>query len=474
MSRTSYAPKKEYTGTGSLSAYTFDFKIESLAQLEIVELNDSGVETQRVRGTDVVYLSTVTFDPVEGGGTVNLAANLTNNYKLFILLANDEPTQEYLFRNKGTFTLKRIELALDFIAGAVQRLAYRGKQALRLHDIDDEETISLQLPSTVSDKADQVLAINDTGDGVKYGPTTASIAANAGIAAQAAIDAATAQTAAELAQTGAETAQTAAELAQTGAETAQTAAELAQTNAETAQTAAELAETQAEFNAFLDAYTNQVSVTAASSPVTVAQDTLYICDTTAGDITFNLPALSGLVATWKAGFLKAVDAINDIIVDGNGVETVAGGLTRVTKDIGVGILVYPDTASNWNGPYYTAGFTPGGSGGAGGGGFTFVANQDIAAAGQINPNATAPQQWLKVTGDGGPQTTANAPLDTTPADGTLIVFEGQSDTNTLTIPYANVAGGFIGNGNAILRSGSTLTVAYDGSLDRLKEIQRKI
>ena len=139
MSRPTYAPKQTYTGTGSLSAYTFNFKIEVLTQLLIVEVDDSDVETQRVLGDDVVYLSSVTFDPVDGAGTVNLAANLATNYRLIIPLANDDSTQTYEFRNKTSFTLKRFESAMDFMTGAVQRLAYRGKQALRIHDLDDED-----------------------------------------------------------------------------------------------------------------------------------------------------------------------------------------------------------------------------------------------------------------------------------------------------------------------------------------------
>lgn len=176
MSRSTYAPKESYTGTGSLAAYSFDFKIEALTQLEIVEYNTLGVETQRVRGTDTSYLSSVTFDAINGGGTVTLAANLTTNYKLVLLLANDDPTQSYEFRNKGSFTLRRIEGALDFILGAVQRLAYRGKQSLRINDYENEETIDTQLPAGLADNAGAVVKVNSAGNGFEYGPTSDSLA----------------------------------------------------------------------------------------------------------------------------------------------------------------------------------------------------------------------------------------------------------------------------------------------------------
>jgi len=177
MSRDTYDVKEEYTGDGSLAVYTFDFKIEAKAQLLVVELDDSDVETERVDGTDTTYLSTVVFDAVKGGGTVTLAANLTNNYSLIFLLANDNPTQPYQFGDKNSFSLKRFEAALDFIAGAVQRLSYRAKQALRIHDVDDEETFDAQFPPGVAETVNngRYLKINDAGDGFEYGITEEQI-----------------------------------------------------------------------------------------------------------------------------------------------------------------------------------------------------------------------------------------------------------------------------------------------------------
>ncbi len=177
MSRDTYDVKEEYTGDGSLAVYTFDFKIEAKAQLLVIELDDSGEETERVDGNDTTYLSGVVFDAVNGGGTVTLAANLANNYELILLLANDDPTQPYQFGNKNSFSLKRFEAALDFAVGAIQRLAYRGKQALRIHDADDEETFDAQFPPGVAetDNNGRYLKINDDGDGFEYGITEEEI-----------------------------------------------------------------------------------------------------------------------------------------------------------------------------------------------------------------------------------------------------------------------------------------------------------
>lgn len=220
MSRPTYAPKQTYTGTGSLSAYTFNFKIEVLTQLLIVEVDDSDVETQRVLGDDVVYLSSVTFDPVDGAGTVNLAANLATNYRLIILLANDDPTQTYEFRNKTSFTLKRFESAMDFMTGAVQRLAYRGKQALRIHDLDDEDTFDGQFPPRVDLAGEKVLIINTAGNGVDFGPDVTTI-----------LDAIAAGAAAAISEANAAASEVAAAASAAAAATSETNAATSETNA---------------------------------------------------------------------------------------------------------------------------------------------------------------------------------------------------------------------------------------------------
>jgi hypothetical protein len=94
-----------------------------------------------------------------------------------LLLANDAPTQAHEFRNKGSFSLKVIETAMDFLAGAIQRLAYRGKQSLRIHDADNEETFDTQFPPGVTDADGRYLKVTDGGDGFEYGFTIAELAA---------------------------------------------------------------------------------------------------------------------------------------------------------------------------------------------------------------------------------------------------------------------------------------------------------
>jgi hypothetical protein len=118
MSRDTYFPKHKYTGNNLLAEYTFDFKITDLNQLLVIAANPAGAEVYRVRGTDTaIFLSHVDFNPIDGGGKIYLLATLPLNWKLQILLADDAPVQQFRFRDKTSFTLRKFEEAIDFVNG---------------------------------------------------------------------------------------------------------------------------------------------------------------------------------------------------------------------------------------------------------------------------------------------------------------------------------------------------------------------
>ncbi len=193
MSRPAFDVKDKFTGTGAVKVFTFDFKIEALTQLLVVEYDAANVETQRVLGTDVVYIDNVVFDGEAGGGTVTLAANLATDFTLIFLLANDLPTQDFNFRDRTSFTLTRIENALDFAVGPIQRLKYQANQALRINDFDDQTVFNGMLPPDVVANADRTIVLNPTGTAVIFGPTVTTVngavtsAANAATSAAAAL-----------------------------------------------------------------------------------------------------------------------------------------------------------------------------------------------------------------------------------------------------------------------------------------------
>jgi hypothetical protein len=72
-------------------------------------------------------------------------------------------------------------------------------------------------------------------------------------------------------------------------------------------------------------------------------------------------------------------------------------------------------------------------------------------------------------------TLSTTPFGTTaPLDGTEVVLVGISSTNIVAITVADIAKGFVGNGDVELYKGSTLTVIYDAVLDRWIEKARCI
>ena len=141
MSRSAYAPRNEYIGTGNSKDYSFDFKIEALDQIRIILADADGNIGDDVDGNGGGngFVSSVDFDPINGTGTVHFASNVPVDYRVIILLSNDEPTQPYEFKNRGDFTLSKLEKAFDWIAGPIQSLTYRIRRAVRLSELDDFE-----------------------------------------------------------------------------------------------------------------------------------------------------------------------------------------------------------------------------------------------------------------------------------------------------------------------------------------------
>lgn len=233
MSREAFDVREPYTGTGLVDTYTFDFKIESADQLLIKEYDENGVETQSLRGDDIgAYLQSITFDEIEGGGSIVLVDPLTEDYTLVLLLANDEPLQEYTFKNKSDFTLDRIEAALDYIVGALQRAAYLVERSVTLPDLLTTASFDPTLPTDiVSGEAGRILAVNDAKTGWEFGPTTDSIFAAETAAGLSADEAAASAAAALASATAADVSEASALVAETNAELAQAGAETAETNA---------------------------------------------------------------------------------------------------------------------------------------------------------------------------------------------------------------------------------------------------
>lgn len=174
--RASYDVREVYVGNGSLDTYSFDFKINELDDLLVIETDENGDIVEEVRGSDTTDLiSSVTFDAINGGGSITLLANLASNHGLIIVMAPDEPVQDFEFKNKFDFTLPRFERALDKLAGFIQRSFYLASRGLKLPETLTESDFDPTLPLDITEP-DRTIATNATGDAFILGPTATEVA----------------------------------------------------------------------------------------------------------------------------------------------------------------------------------------------------------------------------------------------------------------------------------------------------------
>lgn len=198
-----YNVKEQWLGQNNTLAFNFDFTIQDPTHLQIYVQDNNGIEVENIRGNDTTYLAGVTFDSQNGGGTITLLAFLPQDYVLTIYLANDAPVQTSIFRNKFSFTLFSLELALDYIMCALQRVAFLGARSLRLHDLDDIDLFNPMLPLGASSNPNAILALDPFGAGIVFGPSVTSVAANAAAAIASAAAASTSAASASSSQTSA-------------------------------------------------------------------------------------------------------------------------------------------------------------------------------------------------------------------------------------------------------------------------------
>ena len=83
-----------------------------------------------------------------------------------------------------------------------------------------------------------------------------------------------------------------------------------------------------------------------TSNFTVTTSTHYlIADTSGGSVTFTLPALSGVTSDVPFTFYKS-SASNNMVLDGNGSETVGNSLTKTYTSVGW-VTIYKSSSTNW-------------------------------------------------------------------------------------------------------------------------------
>lgn len=107
-------------------------------------------------------------------------------------------------------------------------------------------------------------------------------------------------------------------------------------------------------------------------------------------------------------------------------------------------------------------------------GFVTFPVETITSGGLISYDTDNNFQFRPVQGDGGPVTTSTTPFGTVGdfLDGQVIRLKGASDTNTVTINFADVQYGAILNGAATLFNDAIITLQYDATEERWVETDR--
>lgn len=194
--------------------------------------------------------------------------------------------------------------------------------------------------------------------------------------------------------------------------------------------------------------------------------------------TDGLSTIRFTAATSVSGFANGYDGKELEIFNATGANltiihqgTGSAAANRIISPTGGNVTLTPDSAARfrYDGTTQRWRFISG----AGGGSFNVSGSvQNISAGGTITV-AQDGLQTIIVQGNGAPVTTSTTPFGATPPpNGTTIIIVGNNSTNTVTIPYADIANGFWINGDCTLGRGSTLTVQYMSHFLRYVEISR--
>lgn len=166
--------RAEALGDDSLTELDFDFLITKKADILVTILED-GEDPIIVDGNDTDYVSDVEFDPVNGAGTVTLVNPLATGQTLYLDLNVVEPVQHNLFRDRGGYSLRDFEKALDYVVTGLITLFQNMTRSVRFARHIDPADFDTTLPDDLVGSASVVPVTNTTGTGWAVGPTVSEI-----------------------------------------------------------------------------------------------------------------------------------------------------------------------------------------------------------------------------------------------------------------------------------------------------------
>jgi microcystin-dependent protein len=309
MTIASASSRNNYIGNGSVATYSYTFKVFSYSDLLVTTADLSDVETTLVFNTDF----SATGLGEDGGGTITLAANLANGFKLTIRRVVDV-IQETDIKNLGAFYPETHEDQFDKLVMIDQQQEDAIDRSITFAETVDPSDFDTTLPAALVGEANVTIITNATGDGFEVGPSAAAISAASSNASAAAADAAAAA----------------------ASEAAAAASEIA--------AAASAAAALAAANSQL--WNDVVFVTVADSPITLnqaANGKLYSVDTSGGNVVINLPQISTLTLPYNVGVKKSDSSGNSITINRAGTDTIDGATSKVLAVSSSGAVLIADT-----------------------------------------------------------------------------------------------------------------------------------
>jgi len=164
MSISSETDRNDYVGNGSVSTYSYSFRIFSSSHLLVTTLTSAGVESTLVLNTDYTVTGVG-----NSSGTIVLTTALASGTDLTIRRVLPI-TQTTDFRNQGSFFPESHEDALDRGIMIAQQQQDEIDRSLKVPETED----SIGALPSLADRAGMFLAFDTDGDPVAGAGTTPS------------------------------------------------------------------------------------------------------------------------------------------------------------------------------------------------------------------------------------------------------------------------------------------------------------
>lgn len=311
-----------YTGNGIAASFTFSFKVFSASDVVVTrQVIATGAETTLVLLTDY----TVTLNgnqELNPGGSVVLPAALASTFKLTITsgVANLQPTT---LTNAGGFYPTVINDSLDRATILTQQLRERLLRSIS-YPVSDPTNVATTLPAAAQ-RASKVLSFDVNG-----APETSFSALDVQNA-QSNAAAASASAAAALAS---ENAAAASALSASGSASS---ASSSATAAASSATAAQNAVSQIQWN-------DVVFINSNLTVDSTYRGKLIAVDTSSGNVTVSLPAISSLDLTtpFVIGIKKSDASGNVVNIAPNGADLINNQASKTVSVLDAGTTLIPD------------------------------------------------------------------------------------------------------------------------------------